>query len=879
MPVPASHDPVEKTFGFDGAWMPDFDPSKMGEENFSELKNMRYVEDGIEPIEGYTKLTTNPINATYIKPRDGVQLQQETGTQTSFIIVFAWNTAETAGKIYQNTTAIPSAGDFATAELFSPSTPVNPRFANLTRGIGFCSELQTCVYEGDEAFPGTIILVDSVSGLTMTNPRDYTQEMTDSLSSTNHAMALSGAAKTFIIGSTRPLKGFRAYVKTANGTASTMTVKEFTAGAWANVTGLSDGTSSGGISLAQSGDVTFDTTVGSSTPTFIDNVYLYHYQVTISAGSATLYQITVDMPFQEAVDIWDGVYRTCISWQAIINNAAYADYTLEVNEESNIDFPISAKMDIFGTHANDELLFASEAPSSALKIELIGGRGNANAAVNTIYYWDGDSWVDVGTLYDTTLDSATGLITFNQSGVISWISPTLGLERAQTLFGVTGFFYKMTTSAAWDAEVEVDFASCIPAPKEVTPHRFPARFIERSFFCGDIVGGEANALDYTASQTIDVHNGLDSSDRGQRIYVGGKQALTAAKSVYNRFGSSIYETLLVFKKTETHLLTGTGPADFRLFRVSENYGCPAPRTLVGAEIGYEMGKGATRNVVLWLSYRGPIIFDGAVLVPIPGVDLFFDTRKDTVINFDYIDNCVAWFDPFWKEFHLMVPSGSSQTTLNTHIVYDLQRKKWWQVEYNGGAADIPQFGMSVKSENGETLPYVFRNDGHMLRFGNGSDWDGNTLTHTVKSADVMPGGFWNLTRLLALKIGHQVPDFSAVDVDLDISVNMYINGAEDAVALDDFTIARSDYVGDLDIYTEDSKQLFLEDDITSWLDYENVDQTRYQRYIRALNQVVHSVAFEFSRDSTSASYLGNFGKSFLWWGFLAEIVGRDERGQ
>ncbi|MHA2136251.1 MAG: hypothetical protein ACW99J_20515, partial [Candidatus Thorarchaeota archaeon] len=596
-------------------------------------------------------------------------------------------------------------------------------------------------------------------------------------------------------------------------------------------------------------------------------------------GSATLYQITVDMPFQTAVDIWDGVFRTCVSWQVIDNNSPYQDFTLEVNEESNIDFPITAKMDTFGTHANDKLLVCSEEQATALKVEILGGQNNGNAAVLTVKYWDGDSYVSVGTIYDGTLDAAGGTKTFNQSGVISWVPPARQLERTQTLFGVTGYFYEITSSAAFDGTVEVDFATFVPAPKEVTPHKFPARFIERSFFCGDVVGGEPNALDYTATQTIDVHNGLDSSNRGQRIYVGGRSELTAAKSVYNRFGSSIYETLLIFKNTETHLLTGTGPADFRLFRVSENYGCPAPRTLVGAEIGYEMGKGATRNVVLWLSYRGPVIFDGAVLVPIPGVDLYFDTRKDTVINFGKLANCVAWFDPFWKEYHLLIPSGSSQTTLNTHIVYDLARKKWWKVNYDGGSSDIPQHGMTVKATNGASYPYVFRDDGHMLHFGNGSDWAGNTLTHLVKTADVMPGGFWNLCRVLALKIGHQVPDFSAVDTDLDITISMYINGASTKTSLNTFTIARSDYVTDLDIYTEDNKQIFLEDDITSWLVYESVDQTRYQRDVQGLDQVVHSVAFEFSRSSTSASYLGNFGKSFLWWGFLAEIVGRDERGQ
>ncbi|MHA2064705.1 MAG: hypothetical protein ACXABY_10055 [Candidatus Thorarchaeota archaeon] len=875
MPEPQAHEPVEKTFGFDGAWMPDFDPSKMGEENFAELRNYRYVEDGIEPIEGYTKLTTNPTNATYLFIRDGVQLRQSIGTATSYVIVFAWDSGETAGRIYENRTAIPSAGDFETAALFTPTSPTDPRFSTLPRGIGFCSGTETCVYEGKEANAGIVILVDSISGLAYTNPRDYSEELSNTLSGTNDIMAIIATARTYIIGSTRPLKGFNVQIKTANATAaSTLDVKEWTGGAWASCTTIVDGTASGGITHAQSGDVTFDTTVGSADPTFIDNVYLYHYQVILSDGTCEIQQITVDMPFQNSVDIWDGVFRTCISYQALVNTVPYADYTLEVNEESNIDFPITAKMDAFRTDAGDILLVASEERSTAIKVEILGGRGNVNASVLTIKYWDGDSYETVGTIQDGTLN---GGATFGQSGVISWNPPAQNLERAQTLFGVTGYFYQITASAAWDAEVEVDFVSMIPRTKEIKPHVFPTKFATRAFFGAP--AGEDNALDYTASSTIDVHNGLDSSASGQRIYVGdGGDALTAARSVYNRFGSSIYETLLVFKNNETHLLTGTGPADFRLFRVSENYGCPAPRTLVGAEVGYQMGGGAFRNVVMWLSYRGPVIFDGAVILPIPGVDLYFDTRKDTVINTGKIANSVAWFDPFWKEFHLMIPSGSSQTTLNTHLVYDLTRKKWWKVNYDGGAADIPQFGMVVRDTDGSAYPYVFRNDGHMLRFGFGTDWGGNALTHLVKTADVLPGGFWNLTQLNTLKIGHHVPDFVVADSDIAINVKMYIDGAADGAVLDVFNISVDKFITEDELHTEAGLKIFLAQDNTDYLIFDNIGKKRYWRHIQHLNEVVHSVAFEFSRTSTGSSYLGNFGKSFVWWGFSGAIVGRDERG-
>ena len=87
----------------------------------------------------------------------------------------------------------------------------------------------------------------------------------------------------------------------------------------------------------------------------------------LSAGSSTLYQATVDMPFQESVDIWDGVFRTCINCQVSINASAFQDYTLEVNEESNIDYPISAKFDNFRQNAADTMLLAFEEPTAAIR--------------------------------------------------------------------------------------------------------------------------------------------------------------------------------------------------------------------------------------------------------------------------------------------------------------------------------------------------------------------------------------------------------------------------------------------------------------------------------------------------------------------------------
>ena len=52
---------IRKDYAFVGEWMPDHDPLTIGENNFAELQNFRYINSGIEPIEGYTEINTTSL--------------------------------------------------------------------------------------------------------------------------------------------------------------------------------------------------------------------------------------------------------------------------------------------------------------------------------------------------------------------------------------------------------------------------------------------------------------------------------------------------------------------------------------------------------------------------------------------------------------------------------------------------------------------------------------------------------------------------------------------------------------------------------------------------------------------------------------------------
>jgi hypothetical protein len=466
-----------------------------------------------------------------------------------------------------------------------------------------------------------------------------------------------------------------------------------------------------------------------------------------------------------------------------------------------------------------------------------------------------------GGIEDTSVVRVSGSASNDGIYSLSSVSETVLITNEALVNEAAG--NSVTIRVENEDSILIGIVTLIRAPKTMHGHRFPRRYQQRAFWGGDIYGNEENALDYSAANTIDVYNGFDSSDRGKRIYVGGPERLTGSAVVFNRFGSGIFETMLIFKESETHLLFGTSPADFKLYEISHNYGCPAPLTIASAEMGYELAAGSYRNIAMWLSYRGPVIFDGAVITPVAGIDRYFDTRRTEYINTTYLKDAVGWFDPYWMEYHLLLPSGSTATVMNTHVVYDLVRKKWYEVNYDGGSSDFPQYGFMVKDENGVNYPYVIRDDGFMLRFANGTDWDGNAITHSVKTADFVPSGsIWYGTKMIHLKIAHEIPDFDNSNQSITVSTNYYVDGGTVAVALDDWEINKEDNTEELILLEEDGNE--LQEEGGDFITYLSARVRRYNIVNQGMNKAGLSHQFEFSRTSTWQSYTGDFVKRLLW---------------
>ena len=688
--------------------------------------------------------------------------------------------------------------------------------------------LVTGSYTASDSAAGAYLNVRSVTGMAGTDVY-YVDDV-----------SVHAAGRPYqIIFSTRPLQGIKYTIKTANAVISKLYAEYWNGTAFAACASPVDGTTASTIALKQTGTLSFTSTESTVKPYHLEGLYLYAYRVNLTLGSAVVEYVTLDADFQPMVDVWDGVYRQPIQFQ-YQDDAEWKNYTLEVNYASSTDNAISADVSSM-IAADDEIVIIFEERMAGIRLEMLEGAINENASVVTISYWNGDAWVTVGTSKrDET--AGTAAKTMNQTGLISWSADAITDEKQSTKFGYTGYAYRITVGSDLATTTSIDIVTGIPAQNTIQAFAFPSRFKNRTLLAGFTVGKEGNRVDYSVTNAPDVFNGYESSMGGvQSLYFGGSEALTAGVELYNRFGSNVFATWVALKNDSTFLLTGDGPEDFKIFPISYNIGCPAPLTLATAEVGFEMAEGVVRNVAIWLSASGPVIFDGAVLSPINGIDKYFDPSESVAIDTDNISVSQGWYDPTYKEYNLLIPSGSGQTTNNVWLVYDIPKKKWFTKDT--GTAGFPQTAFRVDDQYGMGYVYAGIDTGYVMRLENGTDWDGTDIEQILITGDFWPtGNVWDKTRIRYLKV-------IAIRIDEEVPLNTDILLDGDADEGVDFVWRDTDDFA----WTDTDDFVYVEFSAPDLQLLLNTGNTRIVRSTAGLNQLGWSYGFKFELTSDDSN--------------------------
>ena len=153
-----------------GQWLPSLDPLVIGKENFADLQNLRYGNDGLDTIKGHAKVNTTALTA-YPKIRALHQLSAPYTTK-SRILAQGFNAGLTEAEILENLSVVPAAADFAAASL-GATAAAQGRFARWPTGhVAFCDGQNVKVWAGDEM---------PVSFISMATHIDYHDEYTQYL--------------------------------------------------------------------------------------------------------------------------------------------------------------------------------------------------------------------------------------------------------------------------------------------------------------------------------------------------------------------------------------------------------------------------------------------------------------------------------------------------------------------------------------------------------------------------------------------------------------------------------------------------------------------------------------------------------------------------
>jgi len=570
--------------------------------------------------------------------------------------------------------------------------------------------------------------------------------------------------------SIRPLKALKFYVSNANTTTSSLSGYVWTGRSFSTLS-LTDGTSSGVVTMAQTGTVTFGDTYSTAEPHHFEGTYLYCYEFEVSAGGCEIYQVTADASFEPANDIWTGEKEPPLEvrfWDA--SAGAFIDYTLFANNTSSDGTPYGLLLD--GMTTSDYVLIGFEQRVSAIAFTMLTDYVNALASSMTVNYWGGTRWVDTGTVVDET-QSDLALKTFGQSGLVSWFPPAASEEKLYNPFGTPLYFYKLTVSstltdtsagtAYGDEDIVVDLVTGVPAQYDLQPTIGAGMFKGRALRYNFDVAAEGSRIDYSVTNAPNSWNGDDSSMNGtQALYVGDGREITVTGEIYNRIGSNLKTILTVLKKRSVYIVDGDGPEDFRVFPVSYNVGCPAPKTFQTIEMGYEIAQDVIRNVQMWMDYSGFAMFDSAFVRPIPGLENYFDPNASVHVDWDNIDDAWAIYDPHESDYIVCVPLSNDSYLM---AAYNLIEKKWFEiVPYS-----YPLSATAVEDSDGIRYTYLGMSDGHLNQWNTGSTWAGQAITYSWATGDFMPtGNEFDITTIEYLKV------FTAeTDEDLDLTVSHY----------------------------------------------------------------------------------------------------------
>ncbi|MCK4328794.1 hypothetical protein KAX02_03020 [candidate division WOR-3 bacterium] len=472
------------------------DPSKIGA-NFQALTNLRYTKTHPKGVGGMTKITSNKINSTYYKVRSGIHYTKNQPSE-SHVLIEAFNTAEDASRILQNTTAIPNAGNFSGTSLYTPSGSIAGRWALAPDGdVAYCNGEEVCLWGGNEREIAGFINYDPDSSLSY----DYTQQVRNTLTDAKNKAVLHSTSAGIDSNVMLLLHLDNNVTDSSPTPAHTITNTNVTFTGTGAVFGTHRAVFTTNAKLTVPDNADFDFSGGTFTIDLhcelddLDSDYSIYYQnttndddsfnVMVDTNGAVLVRIkdTGIKQFTGAVDFttangviaagtdyhieiveiedsW-GIFVDGILKAYLYDAARGANYTGLVQIGYDTTTYLEGKIDEYRVSDSARHTTNFEIPTEAYStnttkvylyigslrpldgIKFYIGTANTSTSSMTLFYWNGSIWVSVSSLSDGTAVSGKSLA---QTESVTFTS-TASNAKIKYIDGVMIYWYKMVISA------------------------------------------------------------------------------------------------------------------------------------------------------------------------------------------------------------------------------------------------------------------------------------------------------------------------------------------------------------------------------------------------------------------------------------------------
>jgi len=453
----------------------------------------------------------------------------------------------------------------------------------------------------------------------------------------------------------------------SGNTQSGSLIVEGYSGSWGSGSGWTDNTSR----LLSTGTVVHSGGVFAGEYHVVNSVPGYWLNVRCSSGTSPntlLRRVLFRAPCQRLQVIGEGQPDTPLGFlYRDVSASSTKDFTVEVSDNTYPSFARLNDGDLenpVGVQVNDEVYIGYLTPFNAVELTVHNDYHNENTATVSGRYWTGAGWANLSGLSDGTQDPSGK--TLGKKGTLSWtLPPAWKQNRPVSPEYPHGYWVVLSFSAALTAKTYISEVRIWPVLEPLKKHKFAVTVRDRMVLC--------NRPD--APDQIDISSALEeygfAGEDSASLRIGGQDVIVAAEQAFNQG--------FIAKTEDWYILNGYNPQTFSVERAEAAGQAPinsrvvvrAPHT--EADLKNLMG-------LYYINQAGAWYFAGLKVYQLSQDVSWWDPSSSLPrIDLENLHKAcgVYWPGRNWVIWAVpMIAGGTSQSTNNRLIIYDLTLRTW-----------------------------------------------------------------------------------------------------------------------------------------------------------------------------------------------------------